>query len=63
MGAGMKIKVKQLHQDAILPRHATPGAACFDLHAIVDNDIGADAVLPGCFYTFRTGLAFEVPAG
>lgn len=27
MGAGMKIKVKQLHQDAILPRHATPGAA------------------------------------
>lgn len=59
----MKLKIKKLHPDAILPRYATPGAACLDLHAVMDNDIGADAVLPGYPLTVRTGLAFEVPDG
>jgi dUTP pyrophosphatase len=59
----LQLKIKKLHPDAVVPKYATAGAACFDLHAIVENDIGADAVLPGHFYTFRTGLAFEVPSG
>lgn len=62
MNQPLNVKIKKTHEDAIVPTYATPGAACFDLHAIIDNDISADAVLPGCFYTFRTGLAFEVPA-
>lgn len=59
----MKLRFKKLHPDAVVPQYATDGAACFDLHAIINNDIGADAILPGFFYTIRTGLAVEVPEG
>lgn len=59
----MNLKIQKLHPDTIVPQYATEGAACFDLHAIIENDIGADAILPGCSYTFRTGLAVEVPDG
>jgi dUTP pyrophosphatase len=57
----MQIKVKPLYPDAILPRHATPGAACFDLHALLN--IERDDLLPGDSMVISTGLAFEVPAG
>ena len=56
----MKVKVQKLHPDAVLPRYATPGAACFDLHA-VDVPNGYSPV-----YTtleVGTGLAFEIPPG
>ena len=59
----MKLTIQKLHPDAVVPKYATEGAACFDLHAIIENDVGADAILPGCSYTFRTGLAVEVPPG
>lgn len=59
----LQLKIKKLHPDAVVPKYATAGAACFDLHAIVENDVSASAVLPGLFCTFRTGLAFEVPHG
>ena len=53
-----KLKVKKLHNDAILPQYATTGAACFDLHACetVVYGSGKSAVID-------TGLAFEVPEG
>lgn len=57
------VKIKKLHPEAIVPRYATAGAACFDLHAIIENDIGADGILPGHSYTFRTGLAVGIPDG
>ena len=52
-----KLKVKKLHNDAILPQYATTGAA-FDLHACetVVYGSGKSAVID-------TGLAFEVPEG
>lgn len=55
----MKIKIKKLHPDAKVPKYATEGAACFDLHAIVQGgpQIVGDAA------SFRTGLAFEIPPG
>lgn len=58
----MELKVKKLHPAAILPRFATAGAACFDLHAI---NIGKTPlrVMPRAPYTFDTGLAFELPPG
>lgn len=59
----MRLKIQQLNPRAILPRYATKGAACLDLHAVVDNEVGAEAVPPGQAITFKTGLAFEVPAG
>jgi dUTP pyrophosphatase len=54
----MKVKIKKLHPDAVLPKYATPGAACFDLHAIEGGGIDACGSM-----NFATGLSFEVPAG
>lgn len=61
----MKLKVKKLHPDAIIPKYATAGAACFDLHAIV----AGDAILLNSYVynlhpaVIRTGLSFEIPEG
>jgi dUTP pyrophosphatase len=59
----MNISICKLHPDATTPAYAAEGSACFDLHAILDNDVHADAILPGCSFVVRTGLAFEVPPG
>lgn len=57
----MKLKIKKLHPDAIVPKFATDGSACFDLHAV---DCGNQhPVYTGIGNTFRTGLAFEIPPG
>ena len=57
----MKLKIKKLHPDAIAPKYATHGAACFDLHAILCMQ--GTSVFPQSPATFRTGLAFEIPDG
>lgn len=54
----MKLKVKKLYPEAILPTYATKGSACFDLYALTNGD--ADYNEPG---VFRTGLAFDIPEG
>lgn len=54
----MNLKVKRLHRDAMIPRYATPGSACFDLHSVNEEKI---AVREGMPCTFNTGLAFEIP--
>lgn len=65
----MNIKIKQLHEEAKIPTYATTGAACFDLHAIVDDvdlnnkKITMQPVYNKHSYTYRTGLAFEIPEG
>lgn len=60
----MQLKVKKLHPDAHLPRYATDGAGCFDLHVIGTPDrFRVEPLEPGEAVRFRTGLAFEVPAG
>lgn len=59
----MNLHIKKLHENAITPTYGSAGAACFDLYAVIDNDVGADAILPGCHYVVRTGLAVEVPPG
>lgn len=66
------IKVKRLHDDAVVPRYVTAGAAGMDLHAVVypeDNGgtlrKGEEAipVEAGARVLIRTGLAFAIPAG
>lgn len=57
----MKLKIKKLHPDAIVPKYATAGAGCFDLHAI--NVKIPTPVNTGGPVTFDTGLAFEIPEG
>jgi dUTP pyrophosphatase len=54
----VELGVKKLHPDAMIPRYATEGAACFDLHSIEAGYVQA----PGAC-TFETGLAFEIPEG
>lgn len=54
----MKVQIKKLRPEAVVPRYATPGSACFDLHAITCES----AVSPNAL-VFGTGLAFEVPEG
>lgn len=55
----MHVKVKKLTDNAVLPRYATAGAACFDLVCV--NDV---IITPGREHVaLRTGLAFEIPEG
>lgn len=57
----MKIKLKKSHPAAITPGYATAGAACFDLHAIIDKGpVYIDQCSPA---TIRTGLEVEIPQG
>ena len=52
----MRIKVKRLHPDAVLPTYATTGSACFDLYASKKEIIS-----PTSTRMISTGLAFELP--
>lgn len=54
----MKVRVKKLVEEAKLPQYATPGAACFDLHAV-----NGAFFHPGDIVKVHTGLAFEIPEG
>jgi dUTP pyrophosphatase len=54
----MKLLVKKLSPDAILPRYAHPGDAGMDLCAAESADIA-----PGCSHMVHTGLAIQLPAG
>ena len=54
----MKLKIKKLHPDAVIPKYATSGAACFDLTAVDKIYDPANGIIE-----YRTGLAFEIPEG
>ena len=58
----MKVKIKKLHPSATIPKHATSGAACFDLHALIDGEAYVYCYV-NAPKTFRTGLSFEIPEG
>lgn len=62
----MKIKIARLHANAQIPKRASDGAACFDLHAVLEDDVHLNhglTVHPGTSEIIRTGLAFEIPLG
>jgi len=54
----VKLKVKKLHPDAVIPTYGSKEAAGFDLTVIEDVVIN-----PGGTYLARTGLAFDIPSG
>jgi len=54
----MNIKIQKAHEDAIIPKYQTKGAAGFDFHAIEDFTL-----LEGQTSLIKTGLVFEVPEG
>jgi dUTP pyrophosphatase len=57
----MKVKIKKLHSDAVVPRYAKPGDAGLDLTAVSmkldSSSAGREMV------TFGIGLAVEIPEG
>lgn len=56
------LRVKRLDPAAQMPKYQSAGAACFDLHALLED--GAEVVVTNRRpKVFRTGLAFEVPPG
>jgi len=57
----MNLKICKTYSDAIVPKYATDGAACFDLHAITEKPM--EILGPNESIVVRTGLAFEVPDG
>ena len=56
----MKVKIKKLHPDAVIPRYAKQGDAGMDLTAVA---IEKESIPPKGIVTFRTGLAIEIPEG
>ena len=50
----MKIKVKKLHDDAVIPKYAKSGDAGMDLTAV-------DVVADEGTITYKTGIAVEIP--
>lgn len=54
----MKIKIKKLHPDAVIPKYARNGDAGLDLTAVSSIHDKEHNLL-----VYGTGLAFEIPAG
>lgn len=54
----MKIKIKKLTSEAVVPKYETEGAAGFDLVATETTVIEAESTK-----LIKTGLAFEIPKG
>jgi len=52
----MKVKIKKLHPNAVIPKYAKPGDAGLDLTAIGIEEKGRHI-------TYHTGLAMEIPQG
>lgn len=54
----MKIRVKKLYKDSIVPRYQHSDDACFDLHS---HEMVT--IFSGSFATVGTGIAYEIPNG
>src|SRR5690349_929548 len=54
----MKIKIKKLHKDAVIPKYAHPGDVGLDLYSMEDYDLK-----PGERKLFFIGIAMEFPVG
>lgn len=56
----MKIKIKKLRDNAVLPKYQTEHSAGMDLHACIDKAI---RMKPGDIFSIPTGIAVAVPEG
>jgi len=53
----MKIRIKKLHKDAVVPEYSKEGDACLDLVAVSKSSDDFGNVV------FDTGLALQIPPG
>lgn len=58
----MKIRVRKLHKDAVIPSYAKQGDAGLDLTAVSREDKNEDDGIKG-YTEYGIGLAFEIPEG
>lgn len=56
----LSLKIKRVSSEAVLPKKATKGSACFDLYADIQKSIWVTQEMPAII---PTGLTFEVPEG
>ena len=56
----MKVNIKKLNENAIIPTYGSEYSAGADLYACIDSDV---TILPGETKLIKTGLAIEVPEG
>lgn len=59
----MKVKIKKLRPDAVIPTYGSAGAACFDLAVPYRHLIDTKYLHAGDTLVIPTGLAFEIPEG
>ncbi len=52
----MRVKIKKLHENAVIPQYAKKGDAGMDMTAV-------EAFESGNYITYRTGLSIEIPHG
>jgi dUTP pyrophosphatase len=57
----IKVKVKKVHQKAIIPKYQSDGASGFDFHALIDNKVGYVILEPKSQAIIRTGISFSIP--
>jgi dUTP pyrophosphatase len=51
----LKVKIKKLHKDAVVPKYSKPGDGGLDLTAISIDDSNPE------YISYDTGIAFEIP--
>ena len=56
----MKVAIKKLHPDAVLPTYGSEFSAGADLYALTDEEL---VFQPGETKLVKTGLAMEIPEG
>ncbi len=56
----MKIAIKKLRSDAVMPTYGTEYSAGADLYAAIDGEL---SVAPGQTVLVHTGIAIEIPEG
>lgn len=54
----MKVKIKKLHPDAVIPSYAKKGDAGMDLTAVSNGEVTNQGTM-----MYKTGLSIEIPKG
>ena len=52
------LKIKKLHEGAVIPHRATPGSAGMDLYACIEEPV---TIFPNQLVTVPTGIAIALP--
>ena len=56
----MKVLIKKLHENAVVPEYKSHSASGFDISACISQDV---VIEPKSFALIPTGIAFELPQG